>query len=412
MEIRNVADMASRAENMGTGARVTQVYPEGGTGQALLAVDLWEIEPGGSVPARTDAEEHVLFVVSGSGELGSGSDGAASALLRPNTVVHVAHHEAHSLRNTGREPLRVLVSTPLLVRSERALGSERAPRSHAPEAGRGASRSAPTGSTPTGSAPTASPGSAERPSAREPAPLRPSPSGPAEPEERPARRSEVTPDEAASVPAPASEYPASVQEAQGAGGYGVERPAPDISGLVKRASEVPAGAPRERRRPEEPTAQPGGTPQEPRSESEEEASERSEAGNLIELLVVFDGGSRGSPGQGYGSYMVQSPNRKPVVKRAEFGPNYTQSQAEYQSLIECLNYIIERLEATNRSPEQVQLDIKTDSEQIVNQLSGTFKVKDASLRGRHKEATDLLERFADWVITLQPREESVRLLGH
>ena len=70
----------------------------------------------------------------------------------------------------------------------------------------------------------------------------------------------------------------------------------------------------------------------------------------MELNVVFDGGSRGNPGQGYGSYMVQSPGRKPVVKRAEFGPNYTNNQAEYESLLACLNYIVDRLTATNRTP--------------------------------------------------------------
>ena len=43
-------------------------------------------------------------------------------MVRPNSVVHIGHREVHALRNTGNELLRVLVSTPLLVRSERALG--------------------------------------------------------------------------------------------------------------------------------------------------------------------------------------------------------------------------------------------------------------------------------------------------
>src|SRR5207237_10142147 len=167
-------------------------------------------------------------------------------------------------------------------------------------------------------------------------------------------------------------------------------PTVDISSLMKRGSDISAGAKPERRRPApEPEPEPVEEPQ----HIEEEAAQES----LMELAIVFDGGSRGNPGQGYGSFMVQSPNRKPVIKRLEFGDNYTNNQAEYDSLIEALKYIIERLEATNRSPEQVQLDIKSDSDLVVNQLLGVYKVKDAGLRARHTQAMDLLERFAAWM---------------
>ena len=144
--------------------------------------------------------------------------------------------------------------------------------------------------------------------------------------------------------------------------------------------------------------------------SDEDAEE--EHRELMELAVVFDGGSRGNPGQGYGSYLVQSPGRKPVIKRVEFGDNYTNNQAEYDTLLACLEYIIERLTATNRTPAQVALDIKSDSDLLVNQLQGNYKVKDAGLRQRHTKAMELLEQFGAWLITWHPREESVRLLGH
>jgi ribonuclease HI len=147
-------------------------------------------------------------------------------------------------------------------------------------------------------------------------------------------------------------------------------------------------------------------------QQEEQEEDEEAANNLMELLAVFDGGSRGNPGQGYGSFLVQSPNRKPVIKRIEFGDNYTNNQAEYDSLIRCLEYIIERLEVTNRSPSMVQLEIKTDSDLVANQVLGNFKVKDAGLRKRHAQALELLDRFAEWSIQWQPREETVKLLGH
>jgi ribonuclease HI len=180
---------------------------------------------------------------------------------------------------------------------------------------------------------------------------------------------------------------------------------------MKRGADITAKPRSEQRKPRpEPEQEPEPQPQAPAEEAQEE--EASEQANLMELQVVFDGGSRGNPGQGYGSFLVQAPGRKPVIKRLEFGDNYTNNQAEYDTLIGSLDYIIERLNTTGRTPDQVQLDIKTDSDLVVNQILGNFKVKDAGLRKRHEQATGLLSQFADWSISWHPRDESVKLLGH
>src|SRR5947209_18853109 len=114
MEIRNAADMNSRADSTGQGFRVTQLHPDGPAGHALMAVDLWEIDPGGSTPLTGHAEEHVLFVIAGTGEVSGSTQGGLTAKVGPNSVVHVGHREVHAIRNTGNETLRLLVSTPLL----------------------------------------------------------------------------------------------------------------------------------------------------------------------------------------------------------------------------------------------------------------------------------------------------------
>jgi ribonuclease HI len=365
MEIRNASDMAERAERFGQGCRLTQLHPVGHVGNALLVVDLLEIEPGGFTPLSAHSEEHLMFVVAGTGELSGAVGGGPTVMLRPDTVIHTGHREVHQLRNSGKEVLRVLVSTPLLVRSERALGLPSAAEHEESGVAGGEAR-------PAGAARLA--------------------------EERPKQDQAREAQDPASQAAPVAEAAAADEP---------EPPAPDISTLVKRASEVTASPRAERRKPT-PMPEPEPEAQEAPQEEEEEEG----PSTLMELQVVFDGGSRGNPGQGYGSYMVQSPNRKPVIRRVEFGDNYTNNQAEYDSLIACLEYIIERLEATNRSPEQVALDIKTDSDLVVNQLTGSYKVKEAGLKPRNAKALDLLDRFGAWIITWHPREESVKLLGH
>ncbi|HEX9987266.1 MAG TPA: cupin domain-containing protein [Chloroflexia bacterium] len=365
MEIRDVSTMRERAESMGQGARSTQLYPNGPASQGLLAVDLWEIEPGGSTALQAHPEEHVLYVLSGLGEV-AGAGGGSSARVPQDSIIYLGPHEAHTLRNAGGDVLRVLVSTPLVVRSNRALGIPAAsPQANGRE-----------------SAPATPLAKVEAPPPKEER---------ARPQvERPARQ--------VAEPPPSPLVPA---------GSPGDEPVPDISGLMKRGSDL-VGAPRSDRRKPSPPAEPEVQPE---SAAPVEDDAEADSG-LMELSVVFDGGSRGNPGQGYGSYMVQAPGRKPVIKRVEFGDNYTNNQAEYDTLIASLQYIIERLTATGRVPQQVAIDIKSDSDLLVNQVNGQYKVKDAGLRKRHDQAMALLEQFGAWLINWHGREESVRLLGH
>jgi ribonuclease HI len=349
MQITDATGSNAGTRQLGPGVRLVPLYPTAHADSALLAIDLLEVDPGSETPELQAAAEQVLYVLSGRGQV-TGAAGSPSVLLGPGSVVHLSQGEAHVIRSTGVEQLRVLAAASLLVRAER---SSVATAPAAPRADRVRETRA-------------------QPPAVEPEP----------------------------APVPAAE-PAG------------EEPAPtmsDISAIMKRGSDVSAGGRTERRRPEA-APQPEREP-ELAAEEEAEAQPESEQHELMELNLVFDGGSRGNPGQGYGSYLVQSPGRRPVVKRVEFGDNYTNNQAEYDSLIAALEYIVDRLNVTNRSPEQVALDIKTDSDLVVNQLQGTYKVKEGGLKPRHARALELLDRFGAWMITWHPREESVRLLGH
>ena len=372
MEIRNASEMAEKGQRSGKGWKAVQLHPVGHAGHSLMAVDLLEIEPGATLPPSVHTEEHLLFVIAGTGELSGSAPGGATVVIRPDAVAFIGAREGYALRNTGNQPLRVLVSLPLIAATDRALGLtqpldvDKLAEQPRPDA---------TQTQVQDSAPQTELAAEGR--SKETVP-----------------ESTPTPDE----PPDAVAVPISESEPV----------PPDISALVKRASDV-AAVPRAERKKPQPLSEPVPETDEPPSPEDEIEEAQS---SLMELQVIFDGGSRGNPGQGYGSFMVQSPNRKPVIKRVEFGDNYTNNQAEYDTLIESLIYIIERLEATNRSPQQVALDIKTDSDLVVNQLLGSFKVKDAGLKIRNTKALELLGRFGDWLINWHPREESVRLLGH
>ncbi|MCA1668296.1 MAG: hypothetical protein LC793_13055 [Thermomicrobia bacterium] len=52
--------------------------------------------------------------------------------------------------------------------------------------------------------------------------------------------------------------------------------------------------------------------------------------NEAEYTIIFDGGARGNPGEGYGSYELRTGTHREIV-RLTFGNNVTNNEAEYQS---------------------------------------------------------------------------------
>lgn len=133
---------------------------------------------------------------------------------------------------------------------------------------------------------------------------------------------------------------------------------------------------------------------------------------LTPLQVVFDGGSKGNPGRGYGSFVIMAPGRQPNLVQREYPGLMTNNEAEYQTLLEALQYILGTLESSGRDPHGYELDLRSDSELLVKQMKGEYKTRHAPLRERGEAAHRLLRRFGQWHLLWHPREESVALLGH
>jgi probable phosphoglycerate mutase len=130
------------------------------------------------------------------------------------------------------------------------------------------------------------------------------------------------------------------------------------------------------------------------------------------ITLVFDGGSLGNPGKGYGSFITRGlfTTREPV--RLEYPGKTTNNEAEYLSLINGLKAILRKAEREARDPRGISVTILSDSKLVVEQVSGRWKVKHDGLKPLHAEAVQLLRRFGNWRLEWQPRAESVRLLGH
>ncbi len=114
--------------------------------------------------------------------------------------------------------------------------------------------------------------------------------------------------------------------------------------------------------------------------------------------AYIDGGSRGNPGTaGAGVYLVDEQNRAVLAVGFYLG-RMTNNEAEYQGLLNSLRL----LEAAGAS----QVRIFSDSELLVRQIQGEYRVKAPGLKPLFAQAHAGLERFAEWRIGHVYREQN------
>jgi ribonuclease HI len=128
--------------------------------------------------------------------------------------------------------------------------------------------------------------------------------------------------------------------------------------------------------------------------------------------VIFDGGSKGNPGLGYGSYALRWPGAPQQLVKLRFGNHVTNNEAEYDTLIAALEAILKRLQESGAAPSTAQLDIRGDSLLVINQVLGQWQCKEETMRARRDRVRSLLQNFGVWRLTHHDRSKSVEVLGH
>jgi ribonuclease HI len=124
----------------------------------------------------------------------------------------------------------------------------------------------------------------------------------------------------------------------------------------------------------------------------------SRSAEFVKLVVNVDGGARGNPGPAAIGAVVQLPGGEVLEERGERIGTATNNVAEYRALL----LGIERAAELGAN----ELELVGDSELIVRQLKGEYKVKDATLRELHAEAKRALRPFDSWSIRHVRREQN------
>jgi ribonuclease HI len=121
---------------------------------------------------------------------------------------------------------------------------------------------------------------------------------------------------------------------------------------------------------------------------------------LRRLLVNTDGGSRGNPGPAAIAAVLQDGEGKVIGEHAELIGDATNNVAEYRALLLGIEQA-----AGLGVPE---LDLRCDSELVVRQVMGEYRVKDRALQDLHNDVLKALESFDAWTIRHVPRDQNAR----
>ena len=121
---------------------------------------------------------------------------------------------------------------------------------------------------------------------------------------------------------------------------------------------------------------------------------------IPEFYIQADGASRGNPGKAGVGAVISDARGRTVKELKCFLGMTTNNVAEYRAVILALEKVLELGGGS--------VTVCLDSELVVRQLRGEYRVREAHLQTLHRRALELLNRFSKYAIHSVPREENRR----
>lgn len=118
------------------------------------------------------------------------------------------------------------------------------------------------------------------------------------------------------------------------------------------------------------------------------------------LVIHTDGAARGNPGPAGAGWIVETSDGELVEEGCAYLGELTNNQAEYEALLHALRSV-------DPGPE-TEIEVRADSELMVRQLNGQYRVKHSDLRPRFEAASRALARAAGARVAHVRREENAR----
>jgi ribonuclease HI len=118
----------------------------------------------------------------------------------------------------------------------------------------------------------------------------------------------------------------------------------------------------------------------------------------VKAKLFTDGGARGNPGPAAYGYVLETEDGTLLAAHGESIGTATNNVAEYRALVAGLEKA--------REHRVDELEVVSDSELLVKQMRGEYKVKNAALRELWEAAQDLERRLGQVTYTAVRREHN------
>jgi len=120
----------------------------------------------------------------------------------------------------------------------------------------------------------------------------------------------------------------------------------------------------------------------------------------IERVIIFtDGAAEPNPGPAAIGATIKDEQGRLITSISQPIGRATNNQAEYRAIIAALEKAI-KLGAK-------QVDMRSDSELVVRQINGQYRVKKASLKPLYQQVKHLQNQLENFTVTHIPRQENI-----
>lgn len=115
---------------------------------------------------------------------------------------------------------------------------------------------------------------------------------------------------------------------------------------------------------------------------------------MREIIIYTDGGARGNPGPAAAGVVFCNGKKKVIDEYSKFlGEEVTNNEAEYDAVIFALEKFKSRF--GKELADKTEIEIRADSELLVKQLNGDYKVKSDNLQERFVKINNLTVDFKE-----------------
>ena len=119
-----------------------------------------------------------------------------------------------------------------------------------------------------------------------------------------------------------------------------------------------------------------------------------------EFIIQVDGASRGNPGEASYGFVITDRSGRMIHEESQYIGRTTNNVAEYTALVKALDFALRK---------KIQsVEIRSDSQLLVRQILGEYKVKSQNLESLYRRCREQLREFQWYEIKHVPREQNKR----